>query len=400
MNMIQATVPKKAGPLQAWVIIVVNILPMMGIVALMPVVPSLLEHFKNTPHIQTLAPLILAAPGLCIALLAPFAGYLTDKWGRRKLLIRLMMFYGVGGVLPFFIDDFWTLMGGRFLLGIGEAFIITIVNALLGDYFSPKERAKWLMMQGIFASIFGTLMLSGSGHLAAIGWQYPFLLYSLAFLFAILAWLFIFEPDYKTATPGISQTPSDKPPYSIFTMIFIITFILSIIYFVYTLHFSLALDEMGIKDKVLLGNLSAIASIGVPIGGIIFKLISKRPFWQQCLVIAALLGIGLTGIGMAGSQYSVVVFAFIQQLGCGTTIPVLVAWALNTLPLAYRGRGMGIWSSALFLGQFSCPLVVSLVREWRGGLLPAFTAFGMLCLLSALVIFLLGIVRKKSALAT
>ena len=150
---------KKAGTAQAIVIIIINMLPMVAVVALLPIVPAIVENFKEIPNIMTWAPLVLSAPGLCVALFSPYAGYLTDKLGRRNLLLIFTMLYGIGGILPFFITKFWILMTGRLLLGIGEAFILTIGNTLYGDYFPPDERVKWLMIQGIVASVCGTLLL-------------------------------------------------------------------------------------------------------------------------------------------------------------------------------------------------------------------------------------------------
>ena len=80
------TQPRKAGPWQAWIVILINQLPMMAIVALMPALPTLMAHFAGMPNSDLLVPMILTAPGLCIALCAPFAGVLVDKYGRRRLL--------------------------------------------------------------------------------------------------------------------------------------------------------------------------------------------------------------------------------------------------------------------------------------------------------------------------
>lgn len=384
-----------AGNPQGWVLVVVNLLPMMGIVALMPVVPSLLEHFNNVPNIKTLAPLVLSAPGLCIALLSPFAGFFIDRFGRRKLLLPLMIFYGVGGVLPFFIDDFWALMGGRFLLGIGEAFIMTLVNVLLGDYFQGKDRSKWLMWQGIVGTACGTLLLIASGNLAQKGWQYPFLIYGTTFLIVFFAWLFIFEPSVHPADAGVSKIPVEKFPVKTIVKLYALTLTASTIYFVYTLHFSLALDELGVKDKAVLGNMSAIASTAVPVGALIFKLISNRPIWQQLFLISLCIGTGLCAIGLTTNTTYAVAGAWIQQLGCGMTIPVLIAWGLKTVPVEYRGRGMGFWSSGFFLGQFLCPVIVSGARQVFGSLLAVFSAFGILCLALCLVNFLLNYFKRS-----
>jgi MFS family permease len=377
--MTQLNQPRKAGPVQAIVIILINMLPMMAIVALMPVVPAMVDNFRDMENIMTWAPLVLSAPGLCIALLAPYAGVLIDKFGRRKLLIITMVLYGAGGVLPFFLNSFPALMGGRLILGVGEAFVMTLGNVLLGDYFSSGQRSKWLMVQGIIGSAAGTLLLSASGYLAVKGWQYPFLVYSTAFLFAIAAWIFIFEPQRTTAVAGIKS--ETKIPLNLITKLCIITLTASTIYFVYTLQFSLVLDAIGIKDRSQIGNISAAASIAVPIGALVFKLFSKRSIALQLLIIAVLIGVGLAGIGLSHSKMSVMVFAFVQQLGCGMTVPVLIAWGLNSLPPEFRGRGMGFWSSAFFLGQFISPLVVTGVRKLSGSLLNAFVVFGIICLI-------------------
>ena len=373
---------RKAGTIQGIIIIFIFMMPMMAIVALMPVVPAIAEHFKEIPNIMTWAPLVLSAPGLCIALVSPYAGFLIDRFGRRRILLWTLFLYGIGGILPFFLNSFPALFGGRLVLGIGEAFVMTIGNVLLGDYYSGDQRSKWLMIQGIVAPAFGTSLLSISGRLAAISWQYPFLLYGLAFLIAIAAWIFLFEPERKVIA-AVDRTEV-KIPFKPIIRLCLITLALASIYFVYTLQFSLALDEMGIKDRAMIGDISAVASIAVPVGSIIFKLFARRSVAFQLLVIAIFIGIGLTGIGLATNKYSVMAFAFIQQLGCGMTIPVLIAWGLNSLPAEFRGRGMGFWSSAFFLGQFISPLIVSSVRQVAGTLLHTFAVFGIICFLLGL----------------
>jgi len=378
---------RKAGPVQGIIITLTSMLPMMAIVALMPIVPAISQNFKNIPNINTWAPLVLSAPGFCIAIISPYAGYLMDKFGRKKLLVTTMILYGIGGVAPFFITSFPVLMGSRLILGIGEAFIMTIANVLLGDYFEPEQRAKWLMVQGIAGPFLGIMLLSLSGNLAVTGWQYPFLVYGVAFIIALATWLYIFEPQ-KSKTLLPPGTFAVKMPLKLVAKLCSITLIASTIYFVYTLQFSLALDAIGIKDRAEIGNISAVVCIAVPIGALIFKLFSKKPIRLQLLIVSIFIGTGLTGIGSSGTTTSVMIFAAVQQLGCGMTMPVLIAWGLNTLPAEFRGRGMGFWSGAFFLGQFISPLVVTAVRWLSGSLLSAFVVFGIVCLVFGLLNYL------------
>jgi MFS family permease len=381
------TAPRQAGVPQALVIIAIALLPMMAIVTLMPIIPALIGHFRDVPNIQVLAPLVVAAPGLCVALFSPYAGFLTDRLGRRRLLLIFAVVYGIGGMVPFFVESFPVLMAGRLLLGIGEAFILTVGNTLLGDYFDKDQRAKWLMWQGITGSVCGSLLLSVSGHLSAYGWNVPFLVYGFALLIAIAAYFVVFEPPRSGAAPasatGRAPDASDLPRSTI-ARIAGFTFVLSAIYFVYTLHFSMALDGMGIKDGGQIGNISAIASIAVPFGAILYKLMSRKGTSFQFTVLYILLGVGMTGIGLGLSLQATVAFAFVQQLGAGMVIPVLIGFGLRDLPDRYRGRGMGIWASAFFLGQFVSPFFVTVMRGWTGSLLNAFVAFGLICIAVAL----------------
>lgn len=371
---------QKAGLPQALIIIAIGLLPMMAIVALMPVVPAIRENFKDIPNILTLAPLVLSAPGLCVALFSPYAGYLTDKLGRRKLLLIFTLLYGVGGILPFFFGNFPSLMGGRLILGIGEAFILTIGNTLLGDYFQEKDRAKWLMWQSIVGSGCGTLLLWTSGNLSRFGWNYPFLVYSFALLITLGAFFFVYEPQRKTETSNPIAGDTAVFPIRIMVQMALTTLVAATLYFVYTLHFSLALDGLGVKDRQQIGNYSAIASVAVPIGGLLFRLIAHKSSQFQFACLFALIGIGLIGIGLGWSIETVVASAWLQQLGGGMAIPILISWGLSHVPPEFRGRGMGFWTSGFFLGQFISPLIVSAVRGITGSLLSAFIVLGAVCL--------------------
>lgn len=370
---------QKAGLWQAIAVILLNQLPMMAIVALMPALPEMISHFKDVENKELLVPMILTAPGICIALISPLAGTLVDKFGRRKLLIIFTFLYAIGGILPFFLNSFNSIITGRLILGIGETFVLVIGNTLIGDYFHQKDRSKWLMIQGFFGSIAASLLLSLSGFLTNQGWNYPFLVYGICFIIGLFVIFFIFEPQEKFKSEIDEISSGEKFPLSAAISVFIYTLGFSLIYFVYTIHFSRALNGMGITDNIQIGNLSAIASTAVPVGALIFKLVSKYAPWKQMALIFLLFSIGLIGIGLSKDPTTAVIVGWIQQLGCGMTIPVLIAWGLNRFPVQYRGRGMGFWTSAFFLGQFLNPAFVSLFSSFSGGILETFQLVGILC---------------------
>lgn len=387
-----STLARKAGIPQGIIITGIGILPIMAVVTLMPVIPTIRNNFSDIPYIDVLAPLIISAPGLCVALFSPYAGFLADKLGRRKLLLVFTFLYGLGGILPFFVESFGFLLAGRLILGIGEAFILTSANALLGDYFETDKRNTWIMAQNIVGPAIAFAVISGSGYLASIGWQFPFLIYSVTFLITIAAYFYIYEPEKKIISEAdkLKDATFNVFPRKLIFKIAITTLIASTLYYVYTLHFSLVLDEIGITDPSKVGNITAIASIMVPIGAIIFKLFGKRSNRFQFGLMFSLIGLGLIGIGLADNLTMVMVSAAVQQLGCGMAVPVLIAYGLRSVPVKFRGRGMGFWSSGFFLGLFISPLVVGAVSSLTGGLIPAFLAFGIICILLAVINWIFG----------
>lgn len=387
------TPSRKAGARQAWVLILAMFLPILAIIGLAPALPTLMDHFKDVPNAKTLVPILLTAPALCIAIFGGAAGWLTDRYGRRTLMLGAMLLYGVSGMAPFVFQSYPAILGSRVLLGVAEAFVMAIGNALLADYYTKEEQHKWLTVQGIVGPFLGTLLLVSSGQLAALGWQWPFILYASAFPILIFGYFFLWEPERKAKAQTVAA--STPFPWPMVLMICAVTLGTSIIYFVQPIHFSLVLREIGVSDQALIGRISGIASIAVPFGALVFKRYSKRPIQFQMALTFLLMGVGLLGVGLSRDYRLTTVLATFQQLAAGMAIPFLVAWALSLLSLEHRGRGMGLWAACLFVGQFISPLVISVFRTLSGGLLPAVTMFGAICI-AAMVISLVSAGHNKT----
>lgn len=384
----QSTQARKADWRQGWILVFSGFLPVMAIIALAPTLPTLLAHFHDVPNAKLMVPLLITAPSACIALFAPAAGVIADRFGRRKLLLWSMAFYGAGGLMPFAIDNFWAVVAGRVVIGIGEAGVLTVVNTLLGDYYEEKERHRWLMIQGVVGSVLGTVTIASSGFLAAQGWQYPFLVYAVAIPILLASLMFLFEPEprKKAVGPAVATTPF---PYMIALMVCGVTVILSTIYYVQVINFSLLLKELGVDNPKSIGLSMAIPSIGVPIGAVLFKLTTRYGASMQIFLVFAGYAIGLGGIGMAPDYKVALAFAFVQQLANGLIVPALIAWTQSKFSFEHRGRGMGWWASSFFVAQFLSPAVVNMMRGWVGDLQGAFVAFGVIAAVCAVVSCLL-----------
>jgi MFS family permease len=377
---------------QGWILVMAGFLPVMAIIALSPTVPTLLAHFKDVGNPQLMVPLLITAPSACIALFAPGAGAIVDRFGRRRLMLWATAVYGIGGFIPFFIDNFWAVVAGRVVIGLGEAAVLTVSNTLLADYFDEQARHRWLMVQGLMGSILGSVTIACSGFLAAKGWQWPFAVYGIAFPILLASVFYLYEPapraraQQDAAAPAIAASPF---PYMVALVVCGVTVLLSTIYYVQVIHFSVLLKDLGVVDPESIGLAMAIPSIGVPIGAVLFKLTTRFGVRSQIALVFLGYCIGLAGIGLAPDYKVALAFAFVQQLANGLIVPALVAFAQSSFSFEHRGRGMGWWASAFFAAQFLSPAVVNLVRGVFGGLQPAFLVFGVVAGIGAVVTVLL-----------
>lgn len=378
---------------QGATVIAAGFLPILAIVSLFPAVPSIIDHFHTDPNAGWKVPAMVSAPGLAIAAIAPFAGILVDRFGRRRLLLLSTFFYALIGAIPFFLDHLDAIYVSRIALGVTEAAILTTLNTLIGDYWDDGGRRRWLALQGSVGPLLAAVMIFFAGLLTATRWNGVFLIYLVALPIFVAMLLCMYEPDSDATARkmlGIDQAPARTPfPWAAIVQIGAVTLFAAVLYYVFIVNGGMAFREVGVISSADLGRLTAIPSLFVIVGAGVFWLMGRFRPEAQLATFLTLLGVGLATIGLAPDWKWMVAGLAIQQTGAGMAIPTLIAWAQTKLPFEHRGRGMGVWTACFFFGQFVSPLLVGLVRSSAGSMQAAFLVAGVLGLIGALV----GVVR-------
>ncbi|MDX3284035.1 MFS transporter [Streptomyces scabiei] len=80
-------------------------MPVLGTALIAPVLPQMQRHFADTPGSDVLVPMVLALPGLLLALSAPLAGFFADRTNRKMLLLIAMGLYAVVGSAPLYLGS-------------------------------------------------------------------------------------------------------------------------------------------------------------------------------------------------------------------------------------------------------------------------------------------------------
>ena len=369
------------GALQGVILLLPITLAVMGIAVLVPVVPQLMGHFQNVPNYQYLIQGgVLTMPALCVTLFSPLAGWLADRFGRRRILIASMVVYGALGIAPILLDNLWAIVASRVGVGICEAVVMTVSTTLISDYFEGHAREQWLASQTAVASLSSLALIAIGGLLGSLyGWRGPFGVYLFSVLLAFGIWRFTWEPPAETAAPTETVTGTRQVvfPWARMTGICAITLFASVMFYTIQTQSSLALSALGVRNPAQLGLFTALASLGVPLGTFVFRALARLPIGILLTLEFAIIGGGFALMGHAASPRYFALAAAFNALGCGMILPTLLTWASRGLAFEIRGRGNGAWQATFAVGQFLSGMIVTFLGEHVGGLLPAFIALGV-----------------------
>ncbi len=382
---------------QGVTIVIAAFLPIIAIVAMGPAVPAMIEHFASDPEARSKVPAMIGAPGLAMAILAPFAGMLVDRFGRRRLLLLCTALYGVFGSAPLFLNDLDHIYTSRLLLGVSEAGILTTVNTLIGDYWDERGRRNWLFLQGLLGPFLAGFVSLFVGYATEIQWNGVFFVYLVAFPIWAAMFVWIFEPDAKREVPPSTEAPRAAAgfPWSNAVTIVAVTLFASMLYYVFIINGALAFAEVGVNDPSRYARLIFIPQMFILAGAGLFRLLAGRGHALQLGTFLFLMGAGLAGMGLATSPEQMIAALVLQQTAAGMAVPTLIAWTQTKFEFAHRGTGMGLWTAAFFLGQSQSPRLVHAIDSELKSMQAAFLALGLIGVAAGCAGFIASAMTRK-----
>ncbi|NUP15650.1 MAG: MFS transporter [Streptomyces sp.] len=379
-------------------------LPILGAVLIAPVLPKMQDHFAATPGAKALVPLALTVPALSLALLAPFAGVIVDRLGRKRLLIVATVLYAVFGTAPLWLDSLGAIIAGRALVGVAEAAIMTCCTTLIADYYSGQQRVKYLALQTMCASASATVFFVLGGTVGAAGWRVPFWIYAVSLLLAPLMASALPNSASDTAGPADAADAADSAgparrrpfPWRQLAGICALTFFGAMVFYTVPVEMSYLLDDLGVENSGVIGLATAIASAATVGGAVAFARLKRAPD-PMLPAVLAVCAVGFGVMFLAGDAALLVAGAVINCLGTGMLLPALLTSAMSRLAFEDRGRGTGLWMAAFFGGEFVCPLVLLAGESAVGSLAGAVGVLGLATALVAAILSATARQRPKGA---
>jgi MFS family permease len=140
----------------------------------------------------------------------PIAGVISDRYGRRPVLIFGLVWFGLTGTAIAFVDTFRAAIALRLLQGIGFAALTPIIITSLGDLYAGTKEATAQGLRFTGSGLSQTAFPLVAGVLVGVGWRYPFLLYAVAFPIAAIVYRHLEEPMDTDATTGSDAALGDQ----------------------------------------------------------------------------------------------------------------------------------------------------------------------------------------------
>src|SRR5690554_249809 len=169
-------------------ILITILIDVLGIGLIVPILPELIIEMTGglTSTGSSVYGIFIAVYAAMQFLFAPILGGLSDRFGRRPVLLLSLLGAGLDYLLMALAPTLWVLFLGRVIAGITGA-NLTVANAYIADVTEPADRAKNF---GLIGAVFGIGFIVGpamGGFLGSFDLRLPFFA---AAALALVNWLY------------------------------------------------------------------------------------------------------------------------------------------------------------------------------------------------------------------
>ncbi len=359
-------------------------LRMLGLFIILPIFALYAEALPGGES-HFLIGIALGAYGLTQAILQIPAGWLSDRYGRKPVIIAGLLLFAAGSFIAASADDIYWIIAGRVIQGAGA--INAAVMALTADLTREEHRTKAMALIGMTIGVtFSVSMVLSPLLYRTIGMSGMFTLIGvLAFVSIALVLWFIPQPritrfhsDTEANTSKLKEVLRNadllRMDFGVFTLHAILMSVFMQVPFI------LRADGLDAQHQwqVYLPVMLIAFVLMVPPIIIAEKKAKMKQVFMACIAVAALaqLGILLLHGGVWGVAFSLLVF-FTAFNVLEATQPSIVS---KISPLAAKGTAMGVFSSVQFLGAFFGSAMGGLLMQLYGGNAVLLFAVGMLLL--------------------
>ncbi|MEI5640198.1 MULTISPECIES: MFS transporter [unclassified Pseudoalteromonas] len=383
--------------LATWFLLLASTLTVMASAPLAPALPGMTAAFTGVSEAAFWTKMTLALPGLVIAICAPLVGSWVDRLPAYLLLRSGLVAFIISAALGYYWQfSLWLLLLSRAFMGFAVALIMVAGTTLAGKYLSGEKFSQFIGMQAAFGGFGGVFFMALAGFLAQQHWSWVFAIYALALFILPGAWMWIKDP--KSAAP---TAPSDAPHYGLnssFVGCCGLAFVEVLVLYGLTLYLPFYLTSLSASASDI-GLIVAMFLLAMSVSSLCYGQLRRLLNVGQAHVAGWLLvALGFVLLSFTTTLTTVILTSLVVGIGLGAIRPNLVVWLFAVIPLAMRGKAMGIMTTCYFTGQFLSPVMFDPIIAWLG-YQGFFLCLGTVIVSITVLFSITFLVRKKAALA-
>ena len=363
----QPAKPKKQAALGF--IFATMLIDVMGLGIIIPVIPQLIENLihGNISDATYYGGLLTAAYATMQFLISPVIGNLSDKFGRRPILLCSLIGFSIDYFFSAFAPTISWLFVGRIIAGItGASF--TTATAYISDVSTPEKKAANFGMIGVAFGLGFIIGPAVGGFLGKFNIHYPFIAAGgLALLNAIYGYFILPESldaahrrnfEWKRANPigSLKQISQYKNVLGLAVSLFLIYFAVQAVQSVWTFY---TIKKFNWDTGMQGASLACVGLfIAVVQGGLIRFTMPKFGYERSIWLGLVLYSIGLFLFAFASKGWMMFAFLVPYCLG-GIAGPALQGYISNNVPQNAQGELQGGLTSLMSLASIFGPLVMT-----------------------------------------
>lgn len=347
----------------------------LGNSMLIPVFPQMKEAMRLTQFQVGLIVTFFSVPA---GLLIPLAGFLSDQYGRKPIMVPALFVYGAGGLICGFAavalkNPYSLLLAGRVVQGIGAGGTYQLAMALTGDIFQSSERTKALGLLEAFNGLGKVVSPILGSLIALISWYAPFFAYSIiTFPIAIGVWLLVKENNPKLKKQSFSDYWQEVKAifkekarlllssYAVgMAALFILFGVLSYISDILESTHSLYGLKKGLVIAIPVFSMATTSYLGGAF------LADRKNLWKWAIVGGMVLStISLVLLPLFGDLIPMMAVLFFLGIGIGVVLPPINTLITGAASTERRGIVTCLYGTVRFFGVAIGPPTFGLVMQF------------------------------------
>lgn len=355
-------------------IFITLLIDITGLGIIIPVFPKLIGQLTggNISQVSIWGGILTVIYALIQFFFAPIIGSLSDKYGRRPVLLTSLVGFGIDYLFMAFAPNIWWLFLSRVIAGItGASF--TTASAYIADISSPEARAKNF---GLIGAAFGIGFIIGpslGGLLAHFGLRVPFFVAAAFCLLNALYGYFVLPEslskehrrkfEWKRANPIGSVTHLKKYP-SVIGLIGSLVLVYIAAHSLQSTWTYINIERFNWSEQKLGYSLGVVGIMTFLVQGVLIRYINPKIGNEKSVYLGlSIYALGMLAFAFATQSWMMFVFMIPYCLG-GIAGPALQAILAGHVPKNEQGELQGALTSMMSLTSIIGPLVMTNLFAW------------------------------------